>query len=677
MAHIRTDFPHPIQEIENAWIPLKDGTRLAARIWLPVDAAQNPVPAILEYLPYRKNDCTAQGDVLWHPYFAGYGYASIRVDMRGSGDSDGLLLDEYLQQEQDDALEVLAWIAAQPWSTGSVGMYGISWGGFNGLQIAARRPPQLKCIITKCSTDDRYTDDCHYMGGALLGSDMIKWASMMFAYTAQPPDPKHVGERWREMWLNRMQHTPPFIEAWMTHQRRDAYWKHGSVIEDYGAIECAVFAVGGWADPYTNAIPRLLAGLSAPRKGLIGPWAHMRPHDALPGPSIGFLQECLRWWDHWLKGIDTGIMGEPMLRSWMQGSPTPATHYLEWPGHWVAEDIWPTPHVALQTLYLNEFTLDREAYQSCLHSAPGVQQCGINAGNWCPYGVPGDMPGDQRMDDSWSLCYNSDAASEPQQTLGFPELTLTLSVDKPLAQIAVRLCDVTPSGTSLQVSWALLNLTHRDSHEVLQPMPINTPVTVTLKLNAISHQLPIGHRWRLALSPCYWPHMWPSPEPVVLSIHAGAALSFLKLPVRTPQPTNATLPDFGQPETAAPLAIEVLRKQPRQRAHTISCDTPPARFHLEDHFSEGAFQLMRDGLTYDTDYSDTFDIVEDDPLSATITCKRTIKISRGDWRTRIETYSTLSSTAETFIITNILDAYEGNTRVHSATRTLTIPRDMV
>lgn len=311
---IKTTFPHQIRAIENTWIPMSDGCKLAARIWLPVDAEQNPVPAILEYIPYRKDDSTAYEDSTRHPYFAGHGYASVRVDLRGSGDSNGILYDEYLKQEQDDALEVLAWLATQPWCSGAVGMIGYSWGGFNGLQVAARRPPQLKAVISLCSTDDRYNDDCHYMGGCLLGSDMLKWASTMFAYNARPPDPRFVGERWREMWLERLEKTPPFIEAWLTHQRYDAFWQHGSVCQNYADITCPTYLVGGWTDAYTNAIPRLLAELTCPRKGLIGPWAHNFPEHGIPGPAIGFLQECLRWWDYWLKGIDTGIMAEPIDR---------------------------------------------------------------------------------------------------------------------------------------------------------------------------------------------------------------------------------------------------------------------------------------------------------------------------------------------------------------------------
>ena len=149
----KTDFPRQVKEIENLWIPLSDGTKLAARMWIPVDAETDPVPALLEYLPYRKRDGTHVRDALTHPYFAGHGYAAIRVDMRGNGDSEGLMFDEYAQQEQDDALEVIAWLAEQPWCNGKVGMFGISWGGFNALQVAARKPPALKAIISKCGKE--------------------------------------------------------------------------------------------------------------------------------------------------------------------------------------------------------------------------------------------------------------------------------------------------------------------------------------------------------------------------------------------------------------------------------------------------------------------------------------------------------------------------------------------
>src|SRR5215475_8683692 len=344
-------FPHNVRVIENCWIPMSDGCQLAARIWLPVDAERNPVPAVLEYIPYRKRDFTRARDEPMHHYFAGHGYAAVRVDLRGSGDSDGLLLDEYLKQEHDDALEVIHWIAQQPWCSGAVGMMGKSWGGFNSLQVAERRPPELKAIITVCSTDDRYRDDVHYMGGCLL-NDNLWWGTIMLAYSARPPDPALVGEGWRETWLQRLAAMPFFPALWLAHQRRDAYWRHGSVCEDYAAIRCPVYAIGGWADGYSNAVPRLLAGLSVPRKGLIGPWAHLYPHDGVPGPAVGFLQEAVRWWDHWLKGADNGIMSEPKLRMYAQQAVRPRPFVPAREGRWISEPTWPSPNVSPRTFAL-------------------------------------------------------------------------------------------------------------------------------------------------------------------------------------------------------------------------------------------------------------------------------------------------------------------------------------
>ncbi|MEM7123855.1 MAG: CocE/NonD family hydrolase, partial [Pseudomonadota bacterium] len=315
--HVRRDFPRPIREIETLWVPMSDGANLAARVWLPEDAEADPVPVILEAIPYRRRDGTAAGDVLTHPWWAGHGYACVRLDLRGSGDSDGVLLDEYLAGEQDDLVAAIAWLADQPWCSGSVGMIGISWGGFNGLQTATRRPPALKAIITCCSTDDRYADDVHYMGGCLL-NDGVSWGSGIFAVVSRWPDPTVVGERWRDMWLERLNETDCPLIDWTRHQRRDGFWQHGSVCEDYDAIECAVYAVGGWTDGYTDAILRLMENLKGPRRALIGPWTHVYPHFGTPGPAMGFLQEGLRWWDRWLKGVENGIEDEPACQIWMQ-----------------------------------------------------------------------------------------------------------------------------------------------------------------------------------------------------------------------------------------------------------------------------------------------------------------------------------------------------------------------
>lgn len=375
----------PIRDLEYVRIPLSDGRHLAARLWLPEDAEDHPVPAILECIPYRRRDWSRYRDSLMHPYYAVHGYAALRVDSRGSGDSDGVLKDEYLAQEQDDAVEVIAWIAAQPWCSGAVGMLGGSWGGLITLQVAARRPPALKAIITVDSTDDRYADDMHFMGGCLL-TDTVGWGATVMTQTCRPPDPEIVRDRWREMWLERLQALEPLVPRWLGHQRRDAYWKHGSVCEDWEAIRCAVYAVGGWGDGYADGVFRLLAGLRAPKKGLIGPWGHGRPHFSPPGPIIGFLQEALRWWDHWLKGVPTGIMDEPVLRVWMQESVPPQAYYDERPGRWVAEPRWPSADLAPRRFALVAGVLADASAPSRDLVIRSPQSTGIAGGEWCPFG---------------------------------------------------------------------------------------------------------------------------------------------------------------------------------------------------------------------------------------------------------------------------------------------------
>ena len=636
---VRTEFPRSVRQIDNAWIPLADGTRLAARIWLPEDAEADPVPAILEYLPYRKGDAMARRDTRHHPYFAGFGYAAVRVDLRGTGDSDGILLDEYTRQEEDDALEVLAWIAAQPWCTGRVGMFGISWGGFNGLQVAARRPPELRAVISMCASDDRYADDVHYVGGCVLGVDMLPWAATMLTLLAQPPDPATVGAGWRETWFARMERTPAFVEPWLTHQRRDGYWRHGSVCEDYARIEAPVYAIGGWADGYTNAIPRLLAGLPGPRKGLIGPWAHAFPQDAEPGPAIGFLQECLRWFDHHLKGIDTGVMDEPMLRLWMQEPVTPSTRYKERPGRWIAESEWP-PRDA------GQWTWDFGPAEP--HRSP--ESTGVDAGAWCPDGGEGDWPGDQRAEDERSLTFTTDPLEDDIEVLGFAEVDLDVEVDCPTAFVAVRLCDVAPDGSSLLVTRGVANLAHGSRDRV--------------KLDAIAQRIPKGHRVRVGISTSYWPWVWPSPEPVTLTLRGGR----VTVPTRAPRPDE--LADFEPPEWSQPLETQTIA--PANTSRRV--ERGEMRFEWD---VGGHRRLVDTGLEMDDTHVTTYRIEDGDPLSASVTVECSSALGRNQWRTRVQTHSEMTATKTEFLVEQRLDAYEGDELIRSRSWSLRFPRDGV
>ncbi|MCA1790494.1 MAG: CocE/NonD family hydrolase [Thioalkalivibrio sp.] len=671
-----TEFPRGVRLEEHVWIPLSDGVRLAARLWLPEGATDEPVPAILEYIPYRKRDSTRTRDDVMHHYFAGHGYACVRVDLRGSGDSEGVLEDEYLQQELDDGVEVIRWITEQPWCSGEVGMIGISWGGFNGLQIAAMRPEALKAVVSVCSTDDRYADDVHHMGGCLLG-DNLSWASTMFAYNSLPPDPELVGPRWRDMWFERLEHSGLWLEKWLRHQRRDDYWKHGSICEDWSAVQCPVMAVSGWADGYSNAVFRLLANLRVPRLGLVGPWSHKYPHQGVPGPAIGFLQECLRWWDQWLKGCDTGIMEEPMLRAWMQDSVPPTTYYHERPGRWVGESRWPSDNVHEHVLTLTwPGTLESGAEgaperEMTLQSPLSV---GLFAGKWCSYAATPDLPHDQREEDGGALVFTSAPLEEPLEILGAAVAELRLSVDRPVAMVAVRLSDVSADDNATRVTYGMLNLTHRDSSETPQPLEPGRIYRVRVKFNDVAQSFPLGHRLRLSISTSYWPLAWPAPEPVRLRLFTGA--SRLRLPVRTSREAEDARIAFAPPE-GAPASTETRQLTTQHHNWRVIRDLAADESTLEVINDHGTVRLesldlemQRKALEWYRYQGADFNSTRGETL-----WERGFR--RGDWRVRTVTRTVLSSTPDQFIIHAQLDAFEGERRVYSRNWDVSIPRDLV
>jgi hypothetical protein len=517
--------------------------------------------------------------------------------------------------------------------------------------------------MTLCSTDDRYADDVHYRGGCVLALDMLHWASSMLTWNARPPDPRVYGDGWREAWLGRLESLEPWIEHWLGHQRRDGYWQHGSVCEDYAAIECPVYAVGGFADGYTNAVPRLLAGLSGPRKGLIGPWAHAFPEDALPGPSIGFLQECVRWFDHWLKGIDTGVMDEPMLRVWMQGSTEPQPMYQVRPGRWVAEEEWPSGRIGKRA-----WELPVAEPRTLL----GTQSCGAEAGVWCAEGQSADLAGDQRPDDAVSLGFESEPLEAPLELLGFPEAVLELAVDRPQALVAVRLCDVFPDGTSALVTRGLLNLTHRESDEHLSALEPGRRFEVRVPLDVTACSIPAGHRLRLAVSPTYWPWAWPSPEPVTLTVFRGR----LELPERPARPEDAELPEFGEPESAAKLEVEAVTGSPQGRS--IRRELATGLVEQIFDWDLGGSQRIVDIDLETSDASHTvYSIREGDPLSAEVRFHAASAMGRREWSMRSEVSSAMTSDAEAFHVTTMLEVYERNARIFARTWAHRFPRDGV
>jgi putative CocE/NonD family hydrolase len=636
--------------VRDAWIPMPDGVRLHTRIWAPATAGPDaPVPVLLEYLPYRLDDWTAPRDSERHPWYAAHGYASVRVDIRGTGSSDGFFDDEYSEQELRDGEAVIAWLAAQEWSTGAVGMFGISWGGFNALQLAARAPAALKAIVTVCSTDDRYDNDVHYVGGAVLGIDMAAWGATMFAFNSRPPRPEVVGASWVEQWRQRLASNRPMTPVWLSHQERDDYWRHGSAAEDYAGISAAVLAVGGWADPYRDAVLRLVEHVDAPVKGIVGPWSHQYPDRGLaPGPSIGFLQESLRWWDRWLRGVDTGVEGDPALRAWINEPEPPATSYLERAGRWVGASSWPSDATTVRTLPLDDLRGGRDG--AVVVASP--QETGTDAGRFFPFGNATDLPPDQRAEDGRSVCFDL-PVEESFDLLGNVLVDLAVTSDRPRATVTVRLCDVAPDGSSTLVTRGVLNGLRRDGMDRSVPLVPGEPTTLPVRLVATGHRFVAGHRLRLAVSTAYWPWVWPHGTAATLVVDPAA--STVTLPVWTRATDDGVR--FAEPTHATPLAITRVEPADPLPQRTVAHDVETGEWTLDVDPGYGGGRVYPDGLVFNEDARETYRIRTDDPTSASAGSRWSIGLEQATWAARLETTSNVTASAEAFHVVNTVRAW--------------------
>ena len=665
--HIVTQFPHQITDDPDMGVPMPDGCRLSARVLMPDDAPEKPVPAILEMIPYRKRDGTIVRDEMMHKYFAGRGYAVVRLDMRGNGDSQGLMADEYTQTELDDGVAAIAWIANQKWCDGTVGMMGKSWGGFNCLQVAALRPPALKAIITVCSTTDRYSDDIHYKGGCLL-MDNFAWGSQMWSYSSRPPDPALVGESWRDMWLQRLENEPFLAPVWLGHQRRDAYWQHGSICEDYTAIKAAVLSIGGWADNYMNTVAHLVENLSAPVKGIVGPWVHQYPHTADPAPQIGFLQEALRWWDYWLKGIPTGVKDDPAYRAFRQETVRPNRLRKHRDGVWLAEPVWPSARTAITTLPLSPDGILGGVGGPIAATINSPLDCGLGTGSFFPMGgdVP-QMPGDQRDDDARSACFDSEPLAADLNILGRAVIRLRLSSDKPRAQMAVRLCEVHPDGASSRITYGVLNLCHHQGHDRPVDLVQGQAIEIALPLDQIAYRVKAGMRLRVAVSSAYWPFLWPVAERATLTLLEGG----LDLPVHSG--ASGTEWQFDDAEGAEPWGAQSLR--PALYDKRAITDWTTGEIAVVTHDDHGKNKDPVHGLISGSTQRETWRIHPDDPLCASGETHWTQELERGDWSIRTETYAKMWADGDSYYLSGRLEAYEGDALIYERDVVTTVARD--
>ncbi|MEK6721463.1 MAG: CocE/NonD family hydrolase [Chloroflexota bacterium] len=570
-----SDPTHGVAVRRDLRVPVRDGLELSANLWLPVgavdDAAETAagVPVILEMIPYRKDDWRASGDAGRGTWWAARGYAFCRLDIRGTGSSPGIARDEYTAEETTDGYDAVEWLAAQPWCNGNVAMWGISYGGFTAIQVAMLRPPHLRAIVPMYATDDRYTDDVHYVGGAVTASELSQYAVSMVGMNALPPRPSYRGERWLDEWRERLELTPVWLIEWLRRQADGPYWRQGSLAPDYDAIEVPILLFAGWMDGYVNPALRMLERCTAPRRAIVGNWVHSFPDDAYPGPNMDWLHEMLRFLDHWLKGVPNGVPDDAPLawfrREWAAPEPFPAS----WPGAWQTADAFPIAGTHLRTFFLDAGS---EPLRGRLVDTPpsgaGIDILRHRAthGTWASLSwgagsAPNGLWTDPRAEDGLVPAYTSDPLDEPLDICGFPTAVLAWRSPVTVATAVVRLLDVAPDGTPTQVTAGVLNLTHRNGHHDPRPLEPGATAVVEIPMRAAGYRFRAGHRVRLTVASAYWPVIWPSPDPADHELLRGgargagsdASVARLVLPVvpsvDTADPgfktTRLDLPDVG------------------------------------------------------------------------------------------------------------------------------------
>jgi putative CocE/NonD family hydrolase len=589
----------------NVRIPMSDGVTLAADLLLP--ELPEPFPVIFDLFPYRKGDNSAVN--LGYHYFAERGIAVAHVDVRGTGDSGGTALDEYCPQEQQDGVEAIAWLAAQPWCNGKVGMLGSSYTGFNSLQVAMHRPPALKAIAPMYFTDRRYTDDCHYKGGAMqMLYDVGTYGLSMVARNLLPPRLDLVGADWEAIWEEHLQNEP-WLLRWIEHQTEDQQWSQGSLCEDYGAIRCATFLIGGWRDGYPNCPLRTYQHLTCPKKLIVGPWMHISPRNGVPGPTINHLREIWRFFAHWLNGTDTGIMDEPPIAIYVQRYDPPRADRAMTSGHWRYEAEWPLTRGGELTFHLGPGMLrdDSPAEQPAVDAFDYDPTVGSTFGMWSG-GAPYVLPADQRVEEALSAVYTTAPLDKPVEILGHPRAVLHVESTVEVATFVARLCDVAPDDHSALVTKGVLNATHRASHVEPTPLVPGEVYELAIDLDATSWVFEPGHRIRLSVSNADFPNVWPSPAPATSRVHHGAA-----------RPSRLVLPSAGREVRAHPVPSFEPGAAPTSSrgAYRVTRDLLNGQIEL-DVGGSSTTRVLDGGLRLETQSEATLIVAEREPARATV-----------------------------------------------------------
>jgi len=551
---------HKVKIVKNVMIPMRDGIHLAADLIMP--DTEGRFPALIEYCPYRKDDLTlVENDI--HYFFAERGYVDVRLDVRGTGSSEGYSTGEYSSDEIEDAQEAIYWLAKQKWCTGKVGMFGWSYSGQTSMIAAMNAPEPLKAISCAFFADDRYKADCHYVGGSVMPwVDHALYGPFMICNKTLPPYPEYSGEKWIELWRERLEKTQPWTLTWLEHRLDEKFWHSGSVSYYYDRVKAATFIIDGWRDGYPGPAIRMYENIKSPKRLLIGPWMHNRPDVGIPGPKIHIAHEMLRWWDYWLKGIETGVTKEPPISLYVQKFDKPAGTRDQTSGFWRYEKEWPIKRRQEKILYLHEggrlSEEKQKSHESVKESYDYKPHVGVFGGVFSAT-PPHLLPIDQRWEEAYSLNYTTSPLEDDIEVTGFPKATLYVSSTAKIAAFVVRLSDVAPDGTSALVTKGVLNATRRDSFEKPEALSPGKDYELNIELGPTSWLFEKGHRIRASISSSDWPNMWPTPDQATNSIYFGASrTSRIILPI-IPQRKEKVLEPEYLPPVSLPLPADTSR----------------------------------------------------------------------------------------------------------------------
>ncbi|MCG3258262.1 MAG: CocE/NonD family hydrolase [Candidatus Heimdallarchaeota archaeon] len=624
-------------------IHMRDGIRLYAKAWHP--KGDGPFPAVINYDPYRSSDWRTMSRGNFFHFLARHGYVVLHLGVRGTDGSEGNVSDEYPLQEQEDGYDAVEWVAAQSWCNGNVGMIGTSYAGFTAVQVAMHQPPHLKAIIPLYATDDRYTDDVHYNGGALCALfDLAGWATMMVSMNALPP-PESLGEDYERVWNEHLESNSPYQLNWLENQTDGPYWRPASLRPNFDLIKCPVFVIGAWRDFYRNSAMRMYEHLTVPKKLLMGPWGHVFPDWGYPGQPINFMPQAVRWFDHWLKDIDTGIMDEPDFTAFMRESSFTKPDFKSGLGYWRQVNAWPLKDKSKKRFFLSsQQKLQAEIEEK--GSDTYIYHVTVGMGNptWHAH-IAKCGEKERNHDEMNSLSYTSGPLNERLEIMGHPQLKLIYAATAPVVNVFVKLFDIAPDGTSDIVSWGTLNVTHRDSHTNPKPLTPGEQVELNIDLDATSWIFHPGHNIKITLAGSDFPNFWPSPYPAENTIWWGKGYeSCLILPI-VPESHPDKAPLFGEIEMS--MNKYELKYSPAKSTLTHNLQDGKTTFQFSQN-QKG--KLPEDGVSLVFDEDSSFTVSDSNPAHALLKNIHDIQVITKNSRSRALTNAQLESDEDNFHI---------------------------